>query len=111
MNIFAGIIGAVVGFVAGIFMMEVLGFENRHDPIMSGMLALFVFGPAGAIGSVYLFIWLAMRIRGQAAGAVGSGETVASAVAPTAADASAATGPTSADTPAPAGVAKTGLKS
>jgi hypothetical protein len=111
MNIFVGIIGAVVGFVAGIFMMELLGFENRNDPIMSGMLALFVFGPAGAIGGVYLFIWLAMCIRGQTTGAVASGETVASAVAPAAAEAPAATGPTTAETPAPASVAKTGLKS
>ena len=40
MNIFVGIIGAVVGYFAGIFFfMEVLGFDNRQDPITSGLLA------------------------------------------------------------------------
>jgi hypothetical protein len=106
MNVFLGIIGAVVGFTAGIFLMEVLGFDNRHDPIMSGLLALFVFGPAGAIGGVYLFIRLAMRVRGQTA-------AVASATgqpATTEAQAGGAAAMPAADTPKPPGVARTGLK-
>jgi len=75
MNVLVGIIGAVVGFVFGIFMMEVLSTWNQHDPITSGLLALFVFGPAGAIGGVYLFVWLVMQIRGQTAGATAAPAT------------------------------------
>jgi hypothetical protein len=113
MNIVAGIIGAVVGYVFGIFMMEVLGGWNQHDPITSGLLALFVFGPAGAIGGVYLFIWLVMRIRGQTGLAAASGEPIVSGEAALTTDAPAgetAVAPARAITPAPASVAKTGLK-
>ena len=38
MNILVGIIGAVAGFVAGIFVYDVLGVANKADPIMSGLL-------------------------------------------------------------------------
>jgi len=106
MNVFLGIIGAVVGFTVGVFMMEVLGFDNRHDPIMSGLLALFVFGPAGAIGGVYLFIWLAMRMRGQTAAVATTGQPMATE---SQASAGAAAAP-AADAPKPPGVARTGLK-
>ena len=107
MNIFVGIIGAVAGYFFGMFLfMEVLGFENRNDPIMSGLLALFVFGPAGAIAGVYLFVWVIIRLRGQTAA------VAATAGQPVSGDAQSIAEPTAATPvpPKPPGVAKTGLK-
>lgn len=71
MNILVGAIGAVVGFLAGLSLFAISGADNSADPIASGMIALFVFGPAGAIGGVFLFTWLAVHLRGQTAPAPG----------------------------------------
>jgi hypothetical protein len=64
MKILCGVMGALVGFFAGMFAFELLGLSNQHDPIMSGLLALFVFGPAGAITGAILGAKLAMRASG-----------------------------------------------
>ena len=105
MNIVAGIIGAVVGYVASVYLMlDVLGFGNRNDPITSGLLALFVFGPAGAIAGVYLFVWVIMGLRGRtAASTTAAGQSVAG-------NTQAGGGKTTAPaTPKPQSIARTGL--
>lgn len=119
MNILVGIIGAAAGFVAGIFVYDVLGVANKADPIASGLLALFVFGPAGAVGGVFLFTWLVMRIRGRPTGEVATrAEAVPNSASTSAghpaaganqatAGAPSALAPT---TPAGGSVAKTGFK-
>ncbi len=61
--IFGGIAGAVAGFVATLLALELLGFGNRADPIMSGVLALVVFAPAGAVAGLVLGTMAAMRLR------------------------------------------------
>lgn len=60
-RIAAGVAGAVAGFVATLLLLELVGFDNRADPITSGLLALFVFAPAGAIAGLVLATKLAMR--------------------------------------------------
>src|SRR5262245_35540868 len=65
MNILGGIVGAVIGFFAGIAFYAVGGFENKYDPIASGLTALFLFGPAGAIGGAFLGVKLVKTLRGQ----------------------------------------------
>jgi hypothetical protein len=58
-----GVVGAVVGFVATLLLLELVGFGNRADPIMSGILALVVIAPLGAIGGLVLGTTLARRLR------------------------------------------------
>ncbi|MBX9647334.1 MAG: hypothetical protein K2X57_09795, partial [Xanthobacteraceae bacterium] len=48
LQLFGGVVGAIVGFIAAILLSELLGFGNRADPIASGLLALFGIGPIGA---------------------------------------------------------------
>lgn len=108
MNILAGVIGAVVGFFAGVSLFAISGLENTADPITSGMMALFFFGPAGATGGVFLFTWLAMRFRKRSE-PVASRESAASdqaAAAPVTKQVAA----TPANIPAAGSVVKTGLK-
>jgi hypothetical protein len=62
--ILGGIIGAVLGYLATLLILELVGAGNRADPIMSGLLALFVFGPAGAIAGLVIGASLGMRLRG-----------------------------------------------
>ena len=64
LQIAGGVVGAVLGFVATLLMLELVGFGNRADPIMSGMLALLVLAPLGAIAGLVLGTTLAMRLRG-----------------------------------------------
>ena len=64
LQVAGGVVGAVIGFVATLLMLELVGFGNRADPIMSGMLALLVFAPAGAIAGLVLGTTLARRLRG-----------------------------------------------
>lgn len=78
MNILVGIVGAVVGFFAGLFVFDISGLSDKYDPIASGMTALFVFGPAGAVAGVFLGTWLLMRMRGLRA-ATGEGVSAAAA--------------------------------
>ena len=61
LSIAGGVIGAVVGFVAALLLFELLSSGNRADPISSGLFALFVVGPAGAIAGLVLGTRLAMR--------------------------------------------------
>ena len=72
MKILFGVIGAVLGFVAAVLLLELGGFGNRADPIMSGLIALFVVGPIGAIAGAVLGTKLAMSLsRDQDAAAAG----------------------------------------
>ena len=64
LQIAGGLVGAVIGFVATLLLLELVGFGNRADPIASGLLALLVFAPAGAIAGLVLGTGLAMRVRG-----------------------------------------------
>jgi hypothetical protein len=52
------------GFVATMLGLELVGFGNRADPIMTGMLVLLVFAPAGAVAGAVLGTWLARRLGG-----------------------------------------------
>lgn len=63
LQIAGGLVGAVVGFVATLLILELVGFGNRADPIASGLLALLVFAPAGAIAGLVLGTKIAMRMR------------------------------------------------
>jgi hypothetical protein len=64
LQVAGGVVGAVVGFVATLLILELAGFGNRADPIMSGILALLVIAPLGAITGLVLGTTLAMRLRG-----------------------------------------------
>lgn len=59
-----GVLGAAVGFVATLLILGLTDFGNRADPIVSAMLVLFAFAPAGAIAGLELGTKLAMRMRG-----------------------------------------------
>jgi hypothetical protein len=63
LQIAAGLVGAVIGFVATLLLLELVGFGNRADPIMSGILALLVFAPCGVIAGLVLGTALARRLR------------------------------------------------
>ncbi|KRR15097.1 hypothetical protein CQ12_07385 [Bradyrhizobium jicamae] len=63
LQVAGGVVGAVIGFVATLLLLELVGFGNRADPILSGMLALLVFAPCGAIGGLLLGTALARRLR------------------------------------------------
>ena len=65
LTIFSGVIGAIAGFVAALLLFELLSSGNRADPIASGLFALFVVGPAGAIAGLVLCTRLAMRLRNK----------------------------------------------
>lgn len=58
-SIFLGFVGAVLGFVGGL----ALAPYNRMDPIASGMIALFIFGPIGAVPGAFLGAKLGMPAR------------------------------------------------
>src|SRR2546426_2758641 len=64
LQIAGGVVGAVIGFVGMLLTLELVGFGNRADPVGSGLLALFVFAPAGAIAGLVTGTTLAMRMRG-----------------------------------------------
>lgn len=64
LQVAGGVVGAVTGFVATLLLLELIGFGNRADPIMSGVLALLLFAPCGAIGGLLLGTALAQRLRG-----------------------------------------------
>jgi len=65
LQIAGGVVGAVVGFVATPLILELFGVGNRADLITSGLLALFVLAPAGALAGLVLGTKLAMRMRGD----------------------------------------------
>ena len=64
LQVAGGVIGAVVGFIATLLILELVGFGNRADPITSGILALLVLAPLGAIAGLVLGTTLARRLRG-----------------------------------------------
>jgi hypothetical protein len=63
LQVAGGVIGAVAGFIATLLILELVGFGNRADPIMSGILALLVLAPLGAIAGLVLGTTLARRLR------------------------------------------------
>lgn len=65
LHIIGGVTGAAIGFLATLLALELAGFGNRADPITSGILALLVFAPAGAIAGLVLGTRLGMRWRGR----------------------------------------------
>ena len=65
LQVAGGVVGAVVGFIATLLILELVGFGNRADPIMSGILALLVLAPLGAIAGLLLGTTLARRLRGE----------------------------------------------
>jgi hypothetical protein len=65
LHIIGGVIGAVAGFLATLLALELTGFGNPADPIQSGLLALLVFAPAGAIMGLVIGTALGMRWRGR----------------------------------------------
>ena len=71
-QIAGGVAGAVTGFVAVLLILGLTNFGNPADPIASGLLALLVLAPAGAIAGLVLGTKLAMRGRENAGGLVGN---------------------------------------
>ena len=69
-QIAGGVAGAVAGFVAVLLILVLTNFGNPADPITSGLLALLVLAPAGAIAGLILGTKLAMRGRDNAGGLV-----------------------------------------
>ena len=65
LQLFGGVVGAIAGLIAAILLSEFLGVGNRADPIASGLLALFVIGPIGAIAGLVLGTKLAMLVPGR----------------------------------------------
>jgi hypothetical protein len=61
--IIGGVIGTAAGFVVTLLALEIVGFGGRADPIASGLLALLVFAPAGAIAGLVIGTKLGMRWR------------------------------------------------
>ena len=64
LQVAGGVVGAVIGFVATLLLLELIGFGHRADPIMSGALALLLFAPCGAIAGLLLGTALARRLGG-----------------------------------------------
>jgi hypothetical protein len=64
--LFGGVVGAVLGFVAGMLAFDLVGFGSRNDPIAAGLMALLLFGPMGAIAGSVLGTLAAMRLRRRA---------------------------------------------
>lgn len=63
--ILGGVTGAVAGFLATLLALELGGFGNPADPILSGILAALVFAPAGALAGLVIGTKLGMRWRGR----------------------------------------------
>jgi hypothetical protein len=69
LSILLGIVGAVLGYIGIIALAALLGLGNPADPITSGLTALFVVGPIGAIAGAFLGAKLGMHLRSAAPGA------------------------------------------
>jgi hypothetical protein len=68
LRIAAGVAGAVAGFIATIGMLELGDFGNRADPITTGLFAVFVIAPCGAIAGLVLATKLASQGDNNAGG-------------------------------------------
>ncbi|MBR0704032.1 hypothetical protein JQ599_29285 [Bradyrhizobium diazoefficiens] len=53
-----GVVAAMAGYVATFVLLSLVDFGNRADPITSGLLALLVYSPMGAIAGAVLANWL-----------------------------------------------------
>ncbi|WP_314945762.1 hypothetical protein [Bradyrhizobium cosmicum] len=60
-RIAVGVAGAMAGYVATFLLFSLADFGDQADPITSGLLALFVYSPIGAIAGVVLASWLVTR--------------------------------------------------
>ncbi|MDF0495864.1 hypothetical protein [Bradyrhizobium yuanmingense] len=60
-RIAAGVAGAAAGYIAIFLLFSVLDLGDRADPIASGLLALFVYSPLGAMAGAVLASWMVMR--------------------------------------------------
>lgn len=74
LGIAAGVIGTVGGYIGGLAAFDFLGLANRQDPIMSGMLALFVVCPIGAVAGAVLCTKLVASLRRKGPTAEGAGD-------------------------------------
>lgn len=81
--ILLGIVGAVLGFIGAVFIMLP---SKAEDPVTSGLIALFVFGPIGAVIGAVLGAKLGLLIRPQPPAATPG------AISPVAASAGSTTG-------------------
>jgi hypothetical protein len=75
LSIFLGIVGTVIGFAAAL----ALAPYNRMDPIASGMIALFVFGPMGAAFGAWAGVSFGKWRRGGEAAGIASATTAKAA--------------------------------
>lgn len=70
-QIAGGVVGAIFGFVGTVLLLELIGFGNRADPIASGLLALLVIAPVGAICGLVIGTALARQIgAGESSGSL-----------------------------------------
>jgi len=65
-NILGGVVGAVLGFAGALLLYALAGVGNRADPIASGLAALFLVGPLGAVAGTVLGNIAVMRLRRRA---------------------------------------------
>jgi NADH:ubiquinone oxidoreductase subunit K len=64
-----GVFGAVAGLFATLLLIQFFGIGSRTDPIKAGIMALFVYAPAGAIAGIVLALKLA-TFQDEAAGSL-----------------------------------------
>lgn len=80
-TIAAGMIGAVLGFLAALMLLALVGFGNPMDPIASGILALAVIAPLGALAGLIVAVKVATAMRGEGAAGGFTRNAVAALVA------------------------------
>ena len=68
MKILGGLVGAVLGFLAGVALFALLDSGYQDDPITSGVVALFVAGPIGLIAGTIAGTKLGMMVARHRAG-------------------------------------------
>src|SRR5690606_35378277 len=63
--VIAGVVGAVLGFIGALVLLELVGFAIPAGPILTGLMALLVFAPLGAIAGLLLGVKVALHIGGE----------------------------------------------